>query len=107
MIGYAFCYKVKQLMPQLTIGWEEVPIEDSDTEGVHLDVADGELHGGVPARVQSLTDHLGLVLLGPHTHLAVRVTLTWGRGGHRLDGGIRDYNIGLLVNWIFLKMEWS
>ena len=58
-----------------TVWREEVAVVDGDAERVLLRVADRELHGVVPLGVERVVEHLRLVLLRSHRHLAVRVTL--------------------------------
>lgn len=61
----------------LTVWRELVPLKHSDAQDLLLQVFDEELAVGVPLGIQSVLDRLGDVALGPHGHLAVRVTLSW------------------------------
>lgn len=70
----------------LTIWRELVPLKHGDAQHLLLQVSDEELAVGIPLGIQSVLDRLGNVTLGPHGHLAVRVTLPWRGQGLALLG---------------------
>jgi hypothetical protein len=49
----------------LTIGREEVPVVDGETENVLLDVPDEKLHAGIPVGARACTMHRTADLIVP------------------------------------------